>query len=916
MVGHRRTSLLSCFALGLVWAAPAWAEAPGWADPGWRETSSHYDVSFDRAGLSTTIRDFELKALDRDGARAIALRIIPYDSAFENLDVEDLVTVKSDGRVIPVDARAVKDQPASTDVTSPYFDERRVKIVAFPGVAPGDSVKGRYRLTGRRARLPGAFADHWTQAADAPPGTMTLTVAGPADMPLHVSARDVEDLAEVVGDRVVHHVTFTQVEPRLSRSPAYPFDDARRFEASTFADYADFAAAIRARNAPMAVPDTAVAKLAAEVVGDAATDRVRAERLHGWVASTIRYVGIGLDDGGWTSQPAAAVLSAGYGDCKAHAVLLKSLLAAVGITADLVVLNAGPQYTLTDVATPNFDHAIVYVPALAIYLDPTADSIAFGSLPPSLYGKPALDIDRGQLTTIPVMAPGDFALTSETDYILLPDGTRRASSRFIGTGLGSSLGRGVAQWIAGQDRSVLAASDLSDAGLAGSGTYSFPDPHRASPSFDLTAPFTITQALDLDSPFTIRMLPLTDPRPGSVRLVMGNVQQGDFACSAIDTRSIAYLALPDGINLSEKPADIRSIVEIEGTTSRGPVTGRIEIDGRVWLEGRTVRSRSRLAMAFSAPVCPESFAQRIKDAAGTVDAFTHGGISLTPFAVSFVTDEGSRFAVGLEAYQAHLYDKAFLLWFSLAEGGHSEAQNEIGALYEAGLGVRQDPGEAFRWYLKSAAQGNPFGQSHLAYCYRMGLGVARDDGRAAFWYDRSAAQGFAYAEYNLAEMHVQGLIYPADMPLALSLLERSSAHGYAAADSRLGWIFQSGNGAPRDVRQAMDRYGRAAAKGEAYADAQLGDIYALGEGVPVDYARAAYHLRRAADKGFARAQFELGWIYENGFGVPASRDDAMAWYTKAARLGHAEAQSRLDLLREQANPSLWSKVVRLISRRG
>lgn len=916
MVGRRRTSFLSCLAAGIAWAAPAWAEAPAWADPGWRETVSHYDVTFDRAGLSTTVHDFAFKALDEDGARAVALKVISYDSDFEGLEVEDLATVKADGRVIPVDARAVKDQPSSTDIASPYFDERRVKIVAFPSVAAGDSIKGRYRLTGRRARFPGAFADYWTQAADVPPGTMTLTVTGPADMPLHVSARGVEDIAEVAGDRVVHHVTFTQATPRRSRSPADSFDDAQRFEASTFADYADFAGDMRARNAPMAVPDAAVARLAAEVVGDAATDRVRTERLHGWVASTIRYVGIGLDDGGWTSQPAAAVLTAGYGDCKGHAVLLKSLLAAVGIAADLVVVNAGPQYTLTDVATPNFDHAIVYIPALDTYLDPTARSIAFGSLPPSLYGKPALDIDRGRLTAIPVMTPGDFALTSKTDYTLLPDGTRRAVSRFAGTGLGSSLDRRVAEWIAEQDRSALAASDLSNDGLAGSGTFSFPDPHHASPSFDVTAPFTITRALDLGSPFTIRMLPLTDPRPGLVRLVMGDGQQGDFACSAIDTRSAASLALPEGINLSEKPADIHSVLEIEGATIRGPVTGRIEIDGKVWLEGHTVHSRSRIAMAFSAPVCPESFAQRIRDAAGKVDAFTHGGISLTPFAVSFVTDEGSPFAAGLDAYQARLYDKAFLLWFPLAEGGHSEAQNEIGALYEAGLGVRQDLDEAFRWYLKSAAQGNPFGQSHLAYCYRMGLGVARNDGRAAFWYDRSAAQGFAYAEYNLAEMHVQGLIYPADMPLALSLLERASSHGYAAADGQLGWIFQSGKGVPRDYGQALDRYGRAAAKGEAYADAQLGDIFALGEGVPVDYTRAAYHLRRAADKGFARAQFELGWIYENGFGVPASRGDAMAWYAKAARLGHAEAQSRLDLLREQAAPSLWSRIVRLISKGG
>ena len=84
------------------------------------------------------------------------------------------------------------------------------------------------------------------------------------------------------------------------------------------------------------------------------------------------------------------MLASRFGDCKAHATILKALLAAQGIEANLVTVNAGLQYTLTEVATPNFDHAIAYVPAIDTYLDPTVSLQAFGSLPSNLGGKPAL----------------------------------------------------------------------------------------------------------------------------------------------------------------------------------------------------------------------------------------------------------------------------------------------------------------------------------------------------------------------------------------------------------------------------------------------------------------------------------------------------------------------------------------------
>ena len=109
MVKHRATAFGVVLALALAQAAAGHAETPAWPDPGWRETTSRIDVEFDRSGLSDTVQAFELKAVDEAGARAIAGRRCPSHPAYPTTTIEARATDKADGRVIPVDFRAVKD---------------------------------------------------------------------------------------------------------------------------------------------------------------------------------------------------------------------------------------------------------------------------------------------------------------------------------------------------------------------------------------------------------------------------------------------------------------------------------------------------------------------------------------------------------------------------------------------------------------------------------------------------------------------------------------------------------------------------------------------------------------------------------------------------------------------------------------
>jgi Domain of Unknown Function with PDB structure (DUF3857) len=103
-------------------------------------------------------------------------------------------------------------------VSSPYFDEQRKRIIAFPNVAPGDKIRGRLIYKNKRPMLPGEFARDWYVAPSDPPEVMELTLDGPASKPLQIAARNVEHSEEQVGDRIVHHVR--SITQRLSRDPA------------------------------------------------------------------------------------------------------------------------------------------------------------------------------------------------------------------------------------------------------------------------------------------------------------------------------------------------------------------------------------------------------------------------------------------------------------------------------------------------------------------------------------------------------------------------------------------------------------------------------------------------------------------------------------------------------------------------
>jgi TPR repeat protein len=186
------------------------------------------------------------------------------------------------------------------------------------------------------------------------------------------------------------------------------------------------------------------------------------------------------------------------------------------------------------------------------------------------------------------------------------------------------------------------------------------------------------------------------------------------------------------------------------------------------------------------------------------------------------------------------------------------AQNNLGAMYADGEGVRQDFTEAVKWWRLAADQGHAGAQYNLGLMYEKGQGVRQDYAEALKWYRLAADQGDAGAQSNLGLMYDQGKGVQQDYVEAVKWYMLAADQGDARAQFNLGAMYEKGEGVPQDYVEAVKWYRLGADQGYAIAQHNLGVRYATGTGVPQDFTKAARLFKLAVEQGFAHAITNLG----------------------------------------------------------
>ncbi|HET8732852.1 MAG TPA: DUF3857 domain-containing protein, partial [Anaeromyxobacteraceae bacterium] len=438
--------------------AAALAAAPDDAEPGDDAVvlGELEVVRLHPSGLASRFQQQVIRVRTQRGADEVRQQVIGFDPSRQEAKVERGRVLKADGTV--VEAWDEGERSASEPWYRLYYDTR-VKTLTFPALAPGDVLEVAWRLDDTAAEnlLSDYFGDVSFVEGAAPKRRFEYVLLAPAGRAIHASApAGLAATERPLPDGVTEHRWVATGVPRVAPEPRMPgwAEVARVLHVSTYASWDEvnrfYWGLVKDQLRPTPEVAATARRLAGEALaalgrdprlperGAAALDR-EAQRavvaaVHGFVVTQTRYVGLEFGIHGFKPYRVDQVLTRRFGDCKDKASLTHALLEAVGIDSRLVLLRMRRLGRLPEApaSLAVFNHAILYVPALDLWLDGTAGHTGTRELPAEDRGATVLVLEPDgppRFGRTPEADPAQNVTDSSFEIALAPDGSARVEGR-------------------------------------------------------------------------------------------------------------------------------------------------------------------------------------------------------------------------------------------------------------------------------------------------------------------------------------------------------------------------------------------------------------------------------------------------------------------------------------------------------
>jgi transglutaminase-like putative cysteine protease len=366
-------------------------------------------------------------------AREVVIEPRTEQDLFENLPAEGDETEVILARVHKKDGTVVQPDELSSGGKKPF--------VRWPELKTGDVVEIAARSwtagpVGRRGDAPFWFIDYVGSTDTHPILYNEVVIDSPESGPLAIDVlRGKPDRVERTAKdgRVVTRYAWDK-PPTIPDEPLAPklSETLPVVVGSTFASWADFREWYRAAVQGFTEPDDQVRRLAADLTKGKKTRDEKLQAIFEFVADDIRYVNY-VSGEWWLPNRPQELLARRQGDCDDKAMLLITLLKAVGIEANEVLVQtrytAQPSLLRSEkAAIPLFDHGIAYLPGEkgkpGIWLDATSPESRLGPLPSMDARTVAFFIDEGpaKIVDTPASSPDEHGIDAGWTITLSPSG--------------------------------------------------------------------------------------------------------------------------------------------------------------------------------------------------------------------------------------------------------------------------------------------------------------------------------------------------------------------------------------------------------------------------------------------------------------------------------------------------------------
>lgn len=329
--------------------------------------------------------------------QALGQLVFAYSSATENLKINYVRVLKSDGTVVTAGESAVQDMTSPVAREAPIYSDLRQKHVTVPSLRPGEVLEYEIEVEQKEPLAPGQFWMEHTFQKDTITldETLELNIPAARQIQLRTEPGFEPKIAEENGRKVYrwtsNHLEREQKSKKKDSAPKKK-SDRSDVAVTTFADWDQLAAWYRGLEKDRRVPSLEIAAKAKQLTDGARTDREKVEAIYDYVSQGFRYVSLSFGVGRFQPHAAADVFSNQYGDCKDKNTLLGAMLDAVGIKSETILIHSQRKLDRT-IATPSqFDHVItaVELDGKRTIVDTTTEIAPYAVLFPMIRNKDAV----------------------------------------------------------------------------------------------------------------------------------------------------------------------------------------------------------------------------------------------------------------------------------------------------------------------------------------------------------------------------------------------------------------------------------------------------------------------------------------------------------------------------------------------
>lgn len=385
---------------------------------------------------------FQGLVLKEDKKQAWSQRALYLDERRERVQLLWARTVQPDGSVVELD-------PAQAKIVDPagrtgHFGRGKRFSFSLPQVKVGSIVEYCFEMVEFDPFDPKMFFPGFYFQGEEPVAHSKMTVVVPRGQELHYQTKHMppgkdEPVISRAADTVSYVWEVSDMAPVIPELRMPPLGSVTaQVHCSPFKtwDYLfDWMERFQKRRMEL-TPE--IKQTVAEVTKGAKDQEEKVARLYHFVQQHIRYVSIkGSIGSGWSGHPAGSTLKNRYGDCVDKAILFGTMLKAVGVESEpVIVLTNDSGKDDRKLPTMRGNHAISHVVlnGRSFYLDTTSTVHRYPAFRADDHGIKAINALRREIGDIAVPPPGMNARHYTVTMTVSPAGEVETAycSRYVG----------------------------------------------------------------------------------------------------------------------------------------------------------------------------------------------------------------------------------------------------------------------------------------------------------------------------------------------------------------------------------------------------------------------------------------------------------------------------------------------------